>query len=52
MDDHLKEIWRKAQREALQKSNIRDITEGPIVGKLAYVFRQLEENGFGRDSKR
>jgi len=31
--------------------NIRDVTEGPIVGALVSVFRQLEEMGVKRNGR-
>lgn len=47
--DKIREVWRFAQRKkrmlrlksALINGNIRNVTEGPIVGQLLYVFRQL-----------
>ena len=59
MDDDSIVAWRAAQRRVQDRrvrlmggqtphSGIGNVTEGPIVDKLASVFRQLEEKDIGR----
>ena len=37
-----------AAKARTHESGIGDVTEGPIVDSLVYVFRQLEQMGFRR----
>ena len=41
---------RKRWRDALDRNgcNVRDVTEGPIVDQLVYVFEQLKECGLAK----
>lgn len=52
MDDDptVMELWRQAHQRvrerklkaAIPSSNIRDVTEGPLVGQLVSVFSQID----------
>jgi hypothetical protein len=58
-DDNLVEIWKRRKSERYldrqgvspvrHQSGIGDVTEGPIVGALVSVFKQLEEMGVKRN---
>lgn len=43
-DDIIERAWREgAMRAAAKRSGIGDVTEGPVVASLVYVFAQLGE---------
>ncbi len=48
--DENKKAW-VPERPIPWSENIRNVTEGPIVGALATVFRQLEDMGVKRNGR-
>ena len=49
--EELRRLYSMKWLRDARSDNIREVTEGPIVGQLAYVFRQIEEAGLGRGGK-
>jgi hypothetical protein len=51
-EEIIEQAWREGVLRATEKrTGIGDVIEGSLAQSLAYVFRQIEENGIGRRSE-